>query len=64
MENYSTVFEAIGLEKKTIENTLKSKKKAGRVLGRFTIYPVADVMEAIKEAGVTGGCDRVIGNLM
>ena len=32
MDNYSTVFEAIGLEKKTIENTLKSKKKAGRVL--------------------------------
>lgn len=28
------------------------------------INAVADVMDSIKEAGVTEGCDRVIGNLM
>ena len=30
MESYSSVFQAIGLDAKTIENTLKAKKKAGR----------------------------------
>jgi len=64
MENCSAVFEAIGLDKKTIENTLKSKKKAGRLFVRGESYCVADVMESIKEAGVVDGCDRVVGNLM
>ena len=30
MEDYSSAFQAIGLDAKTIDNLLKSKKKAGR----------------------------------
>ena len=29
MEDYSSAFQAIGLDAKTVENLLKSKKKAG-----------------------------------
>ena len=30
MDSYSAAFQSIGLEEKTIANTLKSKKKAGK----------------------------------
>ena len=30
MDSYAAAFQSIGLEEKTIANTLKSKKKAGR----------------------------------
>ena len=30
----------------------------------YVSHRIADVMEAIKEAGITDGCDRVLGNLM
>ena len=31
METYAAVFQSIGLDSKTIENTLKAKKKAGMI---------------------------------
>lgn len=64
MESYPAVFQSIGLDSKTIENTLKAKKKAGRDFTRFVLFLIADLMETIKEAGIESGCDRVIGNLM
>lgn len=64
MESYSSVFQSIGLDAKTIENTLKAKKKAGRYFCQFVLFCLADLMETIKEAGIESGCDRVLGNLM
>lgn len=64
MDSYSTVFQSIGLDSKTIENTLKAKKKAGIYFSHFVLFSLADLMETIKEAGIENGCDRTIGNLM
>jgi hypothetical protein len=64
MDSYASVFQAIGLDAKTIENTIKSKKKAGRHLHKEPLYLIADLLETVKEAGVMEGCDRTIGNLL
>ena len=64
METYAAVFQSIGLDSKTIENTLKAKKKAGRIFCSSAWFFVADLMETIKEAAIENGCDRVVGNLM
>ncbi|KAK8795544.1 hypothetical protein WA158_000201 [Blastocystis sp. Blastoise] len=51
-DQMKTLFESIGLDTKTIDNTLKAKKKA------------ADLSAAIIEAGVQNGCDKAVGNLI